>query len=153
MEEEPESPVTQPFDDGSALRNQVRASMEEFKNTVNAMRNAREEHREHKKQLSEHRKQQKRTEKLLSTKTEGLSKKPEFQATLPAQYSLFSELFSRVSFIAQGPLLELREREALIAPDRVYAKGIHWSPTDDVSSTQRHVLFEDTLKNGKGVRD
>jgi hypothetical protein len=42
-------------------------------------------------------------------------------------------------------MMNSREKEAIITPDRVYEKGKKWIPTDDVIFIQRHMFFDDSL--------
>ena len=114
------------------IRAHIQNSVNQFKETLNIMKKCKEDLISQKNAKIKEKKDFKRTQKLFKTKLDGLTKKPEFKSTVGSQYSLFRDYFSTVTFLEHGPMMDPREKEALLAPDKVYDKGKKWIPTDDV---------------------
>ena len=127
------------------IRNHITNSIDSFKETLECMKKCRNDLISEKNIKLKEKKDRKRTEKLFTTKLDGLNKKPEFTSTVASQYILYRDYFSKITFLEHGPMMDPREKEALLAPDRVYDKGKKWIPTDDVIYIQRHMFFEDSL--------
>ena len=127
------------------IRQHIMDYMEGFKEVLGHMKNCREEMIADKEAKLKIKRDQKRTEKLFKTKLDGLNKKPEFKSTIASQYWINRDYFSKIAFLEHGPMMEPQEKEALLAPDRVYDRKNKWIPTDDVITKQRHLYFDDSL--------
>ena len=85
VEEQEEEPEPFVDEEGARMREEILQSIQQFKGTVEEMKNLKQQHLETKKQRIQERKAVKRTEKLFTQKIEGLSKKVEFNSTIPSQ--------------------------------------------------------------------
>mmetsp|Transcript_10083 Transcript_10083/g.10032 ORF Transcript_10083/g.10032 Transcript_10083/m.10032 type:complete len:145 (-) Transcript_10083:46-480(-) len=133
-------PKVSALEERAEVQSRIANSISEFKSTLESMKQRRNESQEEKQRKLEEKKKQKRTQKLFSTKIDGLKKKKDFLGTVASQ-----EIFSKTTFLEHGPLFTAHEKDMITSPVKIFEKGHKWVPTDD-----RHVYFETTLRAKEG---